>query len=265
VGGAWAISNSNVFNKQLSQVNVAGNGFLAATDVDNYVKIERSTSVPLLDVASNSSVAAVRIENAHASAAALEIVDGPVDLSAQNIVDVGTMTWNLANSGYEGTIGAITVGGQTRPSLQLKNIPGSSQLGGERRDLQIKIDAGGFQWWVCRFDSSARFKYDIKDWNHPSLIESINKSPIKTFYWNVDKELENPKIQIGIIAEELEAAGLEEWVDYDLEDDVENPTGPQKKVVRSINKNDLVFVLWKAVQELSQRVESLESAISGSN
>ncbi len=263
-GGTWSINTGNTFNKQLSQVNVAGNGFLAAADIDNYVKIERSTSVPLLDVASNSSVPAVRIENAHASAAALEIVDGPLDMSNQNIVDVNTFTWNLANSGYEGTIGAITTGGQTRPSLQLKNIPGSSQLGGERRDVQIKIDAGGFQWWLCRFDSSARFKYDIKDWTHPSLIESINKTPIRTFYWNVDKELENPKKQIGIIAEELEAAGLEEWVDYELEDDPENPTGPQKKVVQSINKGELVFVLWKAVQELSQRVESLEAAISGS-
>jgi hypothetical protein len=86
---------------------------------------------------------------------------------------------------------------------------------------------------------------------------------IRTFYWNIDKETENPEQQIGMIAEELEASGFEEFVDYEEIDDIDNPE-QTKNVPRSIAKTNLIFVLWKAVQELTKKIEKLEERLNNS-
>jgi len=57
---------------------------------------------------------------------------------------------------------------------------------------------------------------------------------------------------------------LEEFVDYDWFDNPDNPEGDKLWMTSGIAKGELVFVLWKALQELSQKVERLEAQISGS-
>jgi hypothetical protein len=94
-------------------------------------------------------------------------------------------------------------------------------------------------------------------------LNSIKNTPVRTFCWNIDKEDENQPKQIGIIAEELEAAGLEEFVDYEEIDDVDNP-GQKKNVPQSIAKTNLIFALWRAVQELNEKVEKLEERLNNS-
>ena len=259
------------FNKLTNIVELTSDGVQVASGTSKYFKAERnsSTDLPTVDsrgwyrLQSDTLNTTLQISGSGTDSISIQAGAGDIDMNANDIIDVGTLTWNLATTGNEGTVGTLFIGGQTRPSVRLKNIPGSGDVGGTLREVQIRIDGtSSAQWWLCRFDSSRRFKNTILDWNHTSLLDSINNTPIRTFYWNVDKDEANPAKQIGIIAEELEAAGLEEFVDYDLEDDVENPTGPQKKIVRSIAKTDLIFVLWKAVQELSQRVKDLEEKIN---
>ena len=83
------------------------------------------------------------------------------------------------------------------------------------------------------------------------------------YYWKADKALENPPIQTGVIAEEVVAAGFEDWVDFDWHyEDEENPTGDKKWMTSGIDKQGLVFVLWKAVQELTLKVRDLESKLN---
>jgi hypothetical protein len=131
-------------------------------------------------------------------------------------------------------------------------------LGGTIRGLEISLS----NWKFGRNTSARRYKDDIQTWEHSSILQAINDTPIRTFYWKVDADKEVRPQQIGVIAEELEAAGLEEFVDYDWFQDPDNPEGPQKWMTSGIAKQELVFVLWKAVQELSQKVKYLENKLN---
>ena len=51
-------------------------------------------------------------------------------------------------------------------------------------------------------------------------------------------------------------------MDYDWFEDPENPEGPKKWMTTGIAKQELVFVLWKAIQELSQKVKDLENKLN---
>jgi hypothetical protein len=136
----------------------------------------------------------------------------------------------------------------------------SASGGGTNRGMEISLST----WRIGRNTSARRYKEEIENWEHPSVLDCINNVPIRTYYWKVDKDAEVRPQQIGVIAEELEAGGFEEFVDYDWFEDEDNPEGPKKWMTAGIAKAELVFVLWKAVQELSQKVNQLEAQISGS-
>ena len=260
------------FDKLSDIVELTSDGVQVASGTSKYFKAERNASATIPTIASrgwyrlesDTLNTTLQISGSGTDSISIQAGAGDIDMNANDINDVGTLSWNLATSGNEGFLNTVFTAGQTRPSLLLRNIPGAGDIGGTLRELQIRISAGSNVWQVCRFDSSRRFKNTILNWNHTSLLDSVKNTPIRTFFWNVDNEEENPAQQIGIIAEELEAAGLEEFVDYEMETDPENLTGPKKKMVRSIAKTDLVFVLWKAVQELTEKIEKLEERLNNS-
>jgi len=73
-----------------------------------------------------------------------------------------------------------------------------------------------------------------------------------------------------LIAEELLEAGLEEYVGFEPDRDengVEklNPDGTKIMLPYDIDKTGLVFPLWRAVQELSQKVKDLEDRLNELN
>ena len=259
------------FNKLTDIVELTSDGVQVASGTSKFFKVERNQSTDLPTVTSkgwhrlesDAINTTLQISGSGTDSISIESSAGDIDMNTNDIRDVGTLSWNLASSGNEGFLNTVNVGGSQRPSLLLRNIPGAGDIGGTLREIQIRISAGSNVWQVCRFDSSARFKYDIIDWNHSSILNSIKNTPVRTFYWNIDKEMETPSIQIGIIAEELEAAGLEEFVDYEEIDDVDNP-GQKKTVPQSIAKTNLIFALWKAVQELNEKVEKLEERLNNS-
>jgi hypothetical protein len=168
----------------------------------------------------------------------------------------GSVYWNMnASTASPGILTTYVDGGLQRPAIIIQNVGGPG--GGTIRGMEISLST----WRIGRNTSARRFKEEIEDWQHPSILDAINNVPIRTYYWKIDKDAETRPQQIGIIAEELEAGGLEEYVDYDWFEDPENPEGPKQWMTSGIAKQELVFVLWKAVQELSQKVKDLESKI----
>ena len=264
-----ATSNINV-------VELTNDGIQVATSTDRYIKLKRenSASAPILDgkgfiqLTGDTVNAMIKLTGTAGStpssaATAIDIASGTgqIDMNTNNITDVGVLSWNLANASYEGYLTTHTAGtgaGATRSTIQLNNIHGAGSIGGTMRSLLISLS----NWRVGRDTSSIRYKEDIQNWEHASILDSINSVPIRTFYWKVDKDAEQRPQQIGVIAEELIAAGFEEYVDYDWDEDPDNPEGPKKWLPVGVAKQELTFVLWKAVQELSQKVKDLENKLN---
>jgi hypothetical protein len=253
-----AVANVNV-------VELTNKGIQIASSANRYIRLRRedSASVPLLDgkgfisLIGDTSNTIIQLSGT-TGGKSIDIASGTgeIDMNANNITDVGQLSWNVANPTYTGYL-TTHLDGSLRSTIQLTNIPGAGAIGGTMRGLQISLS----NWKVGRDTSSRRFKEEIEDWQHPSILEAINQVPIRTFYWKVDADKDDRTQQIGVIAEELESAGLEEFVDFDWCDDPDNPEGPKKWLSSGIAKQELVFVLWKAVQELTQKVKDLESKI----
>ena len=253
-----ATSNVNV-------VELTNKGIQVASSADRFIKLRRedSASVPVLNakgfiqIAGDTANSIIQLSGT-AGGTAIDIASGTgqIDMNENSISDVGGLTWNVSTS-YTGYLTTHFDGG-TRSTIQLTNIPGSGALGGTIRGLEISLS----NWKFGRNTSARRYKDDIQNWEHSSILQAINDTPIRTFYWKVDADKEDKPQQIGVIAEELEAAGLEEFVDYDWFEDPENPEGPKKWMTSGIAKQELVFVLWKAVQELSQKVKDLENKLN---
>jgi hypothetical protein len=246
-------------------VELTNKGIQIATSTNRYIRLRREDepSVPILDgkgfisLVGDTSNALIKLSGTgNGTAINIEVGTGKIAMNNNNIdMGTGVISWNPgANSG---AITTHTVGSTPRPTVQMVNIPGSGDLGGTIRDMEFSLS----QWKLGRNTSARRYKEEIVNWEHPSLLEAVNSTPIRTFYWKVDAEKEHRPQQIGVIAEELESAGLEEFVDYDWFDDPDNADGPKKWMTSGIAKGELVFVLWKAVQELTQKVKDLESKI----
>jgi hypothetical protein len=254
--------------KSVDVVELTNNGIQIATSATRYIKLERNSGASILSGQGNisligDSVSPILSLSGTTAGTAINIASGTgnIHLNNNDIIGADDIYWNSPQTNV-GALTSIFSGGLTRPSLYLPNIPLETDIGGTQRGLQIRISSGTGLWYVCRNNSSSiRYKWGVKEWEHPSLLDAINNVKIKNFHWNVDKKEENPALQIGIIAEELEAAGLEEFVDYTDIDDPENP-GQTKKAPDGIAKAELVFVLWKAVQELSQKVKDLENKLN---
>jgi hypothetical protein len=263
------------FTLQLEQVEVGQNGILVQEDSNNYVKIERSTSVPVIDIKTNGSTPGLQITNTNisATAKAIEVLAGDVSLSgAGNNV--------IVNGGYigtEGTTDGVRMGieggksrlsGQDWPS-QSENVatarlrPGSTVLGIAGRELI--------------FDSSTiRVKNNIEDYPN-SAYESIKKirpvlyTPLNIIDSNTYETggesdyssypMPNPKEYIGKMG-----GFIAEWLDEDPELRRYVSYGVSGSVVTtdSLSYDKIVVPLTKAVQVLMHKVEALEAKISSS-
>jgi hypothetical protein len=250
----------------LDIVELTNKGIQIATSADRYIRLRRenSASIPILDGKGFISLTGDTVNTliqlsgtTVGTAINIAASTGKIAMNGNNIeMGTGTVSWNPGSN--PGSLTTHNVGGNLRPTVRMENIPGSGDLGGTIRDMEFSLS----QWKLGRNTSARRYKEDIINWEHPSLLEAVNNTPIRTFYWKVDAEREHRPQQIGVIAEELESAGLEEFVDYDWFDDTDNPEGPKKWMTSGIAKGELVFVLWKAVQELTQKVRDLENKLN---
>jgi hypothetical protein len=269
------------FSAQLNQTEIGGDGILVVADSNNYVKIQRTTSAPMIDVKTSGTTPGLRITNTNPStgggistAKAIEVLDGNISLSGAGnnfIVNGGFIgTENVAAGIRFGTIGGNSVlMGANWPS-QSPNVatarlrPGTTKFGIGGRELI--------------FDSSTiRVKTDIEDYPN-SAYESIRRirpvlytplNVVNSTTYETDGEesyehsypMPNAKEYIG-----KQGGFIAEWLDADPELRRYVAYGVSGSVVTtdSLTYDKIVVPLTKAVQILMDKVEALEAYISGS-
>jgi hypothetical protein len=252
------------FDKLTDIVELTSDGVQVASGTSKYFKVERSTSntLPTVDsrgwyrLQSDTVNTTLQISGSSTTAISIESGGGNITMN-NNAIAMGTgqVTWQ-SSTGNQAALTSTTQGGGTFPTVYLQNL--NSPGGGTIRGLEISLS----NWTIGRDTSARRLKYDIKDWVPENLLDKIMAVPIRNYYWKVDQHLENPVLQTGVIAEEVADAGFEDWVDYDWLEDPDNPEGPKQWLTAGIDKKGLVFILWKAVQELIVKVRDLESKVN---
>lgn len=105
----------------------------------------------------------------------------------------------------------------------------------------VFVDSGGI---LYRSTSALKYKTDIKNATH-GLADVLNLRPV-TY-----KGLNDERRVGGLIAEEVEAAGLTEFVFYDSEG---NPD--------ALHYGNMVSLAFKAIQDLNAKVKALEARIA---
>jgi hypothetical protein len=268
--------NSVSLNVGLDQTELTDEGLLVVQDSNKYAKISRASASDFIQVSQNSTTnAAINASNFQGKGypaitltkGDLKVLDGRIEFNQPGVDRGFSVNWTKgAPSNYEGQLGQVLDAGQLRPSIRFNNIAGAGAIGGTMRGVEISIANG----WIGRNTSSRRFKEDIEIWQHPSVLDIINSVDVKTFYWKVDAEKEYRPQNIGLIAEELLEAGLEEYVGFDTDRDENgvdklNSDGSKAMLPYDIDKTGLVFPLWRAVQELSKKVKDLEDKLNQLN
>jgi hypothetical protein len=244
-------------------VELTNKGIQIASSADRFIKLRRedNPAIPIIDgkgfITLTGDTANTLLQlSGTTTGTAINIAasTGKIAMNGNNIeMGSGVVSWNPGSNG--GFLTTYNDGG-LRPAIIITNV--GSPGGGTIRGMEISLST----WRIGRNTSARRYKEEIENWEHPSILDAINNVPIRTYYWKIDKDAEVRPQQIGIIAEELEAGGLEEYVDYDWFEDPENPEGPKQWMTSGIAKQELVFVLWKAVQELTQKVKDLEDKLN---
>ena len=260
----------------LDQTELTDEGLLVVQDSNKYAKISRNSSEDFIKVSQNSTTyAGINVQNYKGKGnpaititkGDVAVLDGRIEFNQAGVDRGYNINWTKgAPANYEGHLGQVMDAGQLRPSIRFNNIAGAGAVGGTMRGVEISLANG----WIGRNTSSRRFKEDIAYWEHPSVLDVVNKVEVKTFYWKVDKDKDYRAPNIGLIAEELLEAGLEEYVGFEPDRDENgieklNPDGTKVMLPYDIDKTGLVFPLWRAVQELSQKVKDLEDKLNELN
>ena len=260
----------------LDQTELTDEGLFVVQDTNKYAKISRNSSEDFIKVSQNSATyAAVNATNFLGKGnpaiiltkGDLKVLDGRIEFNQAGVDRGFNINWTKgAPANYEGHLGQVMDAGQLRPSIRFNNIAGAGAVGGTMRGVEISLANG----WIGRNTSSRRFKEDIAYWEHPSVLDVVNSVEVKTFYWKVDADKDYRAPNIGLIAEELLEAGLEEYVGFEPDRDengVEklNTDGTKIMLPYDIDKTGLVFPLWRAVQELSKKVKDLEDKLNELN
>lgn len=110
--------------------------------------------------------------------------------------------------------------------------------------------SGIYSTSAVNVSSDERMKRDISDADEEALSEFINRLNVITYNYKNDPE--NAKARIGLIAQQVQAAGpiiSESFID-------EDETG-----MLSLKPSDLVFPLIAAVKKLTIKVEELEEKL----
>jgi hypothetical protein len=158
--------------------------------------------------------------------------------ASRYIFDNGTQT------GFSGPVlaGAITsTGSVSGNDYYADSITGTTAT----TNAAIWVLNAGTTYNLRRNTSSARYKTNIVDADEAVLVAARK---IKPRHYQSTIEEENGATRLGFIAEEVEEAGLTHAVGYD-------PDG----LPETIDATALVAALYARVNDLEQRLESLES------
>jgi len=264
-------AQSQTFNSSLQQTEIGQDGILVVANVDNYVKVQRTTSDPMIDVKTSNAGPGLRITNTNASGRAIEVLDGDILLS-------GTGNNFIVNGGYIGTqnvAAGIRMGTNGTESVLIgANFPAQ---GSPSRTARLRPGTPKFGISTGReliSDSSTiRIKKDIEDYP-TSAYESIRNikpilfTPLASVHSDEEEDysqnyplMENAKEYVG-----KQGGFIAEWLDKDpeLRRFCNYGVSGSVSVLESVSYDRIVVPLTKTVQILMDKVEALEAYISGS-
>ena len=262
---------AQTFNRSLQQTEIGQDGILVVANADNYVKVQRTTSDPMIDIKTSNTGPGLRITNTNASGKSIQVLDGDILLS-------GTGNNLMVNGGFIGTenvAAGIRMGTNGTESVLIgANFPAQ---GSPSRTARLRPGTPKFGISTGReliSDSSTiRIKKDIEDYP-TSAYESIRriKPVLFTPLASVDSDeeedysqnyplMENAKEYVG-----KQGGFIAEWLDKDpeLRRFCNYGVSGSVSVLESVSYDRIVVPLTKTVQILMDKVEALEAYISGS-
>ena len=265
---------AQTFNRSLQQTEIGQDGILVVANADNYVKVQRTTSDPMIDIKTSNTGPGLRITNTNVGGKAIQVLDGDILLS-------GTGNNFVVNGGFIGTentaagIRMGTTGGNS--VLMGANFPsqGSNVATARLRPGTPKFGLSGRE---LIFDSSTlRVKTNIEDYPisayesirriRPVLYTPLNIVNSTTYETDGEEDyaemypMPNAKEYIG-----KQGGFIAEWLDSDpeLRRYVSYGVSGSAVTVDSLAYDKLIVPLTKTVQILMDKVEALEAYISSS-
>jgi hypothetical protein len=245
---------------------------LVVASAANYVKIQRTTSAPMIEIKTDQNFPALKITNANpgANARAIQVNDGDIYAEGAN----NNIRVNGGWIGTDSTAAGVRMGTFSGNSVLMGQFPGqgSTVANARLRPGRTVFGIAGRELIVDT--STIRIKTDIEDYPdsayqsikniRPVLftplaaIDSIEEEDYSLNYPTIPNAKEYIGKQGGFVAEWLDAdPEMRRYVSYEC--DTENTIQPQ-----SLSYDRVVVPLTKAVQILMNKVEALEAYISGS-
>jgi len=265
---------SQTFNRSLQQTEIGQDGILVVANADNYVKVQRTTSDPMIDIKTSNSGPGLRITNTNAGGKAIQVLDGDILLSGAGnnfVVNGGYIgTENTAAGIRMGTTGGNSVlVGANFPS-QGANVatarlrPGTPKFGISGRELifdssTLRVKTNIEDYPISAYESIRRIR--------PVLYTPLNIVNSTTYETDGEEDyaemypMPNAKEYIG-----KQGGFIAEWLDADpeLRRYVSYGVSGSAVTVDSLAYDKLIVPLTKTVQILMDKVEALEAYISGS-
>jgi hypothetical protein len=247
----------------VSEVNlceITSDGFQVLSKNDHYFRIERNDTDSGDPVAARIAGKVIHTVSANTKDALViekgnirlndgsVITNGNANVTANNLISNGDVTWGQnTNTIIKPRLTSLTFSGQDRSAIYMPYPVRDDQVGRTSSvPLRIKL-SGTYGGHIFRDGSSSlRFKKNIETWEKDAL-SVLKNIRVKTFHYK--SQPDNSPKEVGLIAEELYKNDLKEFV------------GLEDGKIDNIDKESLIFVLWKAVQELSQKVEELQNKI----
>jgi hypothetical protein len=167
---------------------------------------------------------------------------------------------SAANNQGSGYAAIKTTAGDINSAGRLITLGFDTNIGssGGFNNFAVKMYTGGPRMGELFLSTSTlRHKKDIINWEKNNILDKIKLvNPKKFRYknWENDSEL-----TLGLIAEDLRDNELDEAALHKYDEN-----NIKQSDVEGIDWEKISVILWKGVQELTQRIETLENKISGS-
>ena len=235
--------NINTGGQTRATVDSSGNMLIGATSASGKLHVEDSGELNSYFIGNTSTLGArLILQNKNATANSYNAIEG-TDSGGQSTSII--KFYNADNANNEGFLTF-----ETRPSaglatermriesdgdLRVQRIYDNTTSGG----ANVRVQSNGL---LQRDTSSKRYKNTITDATHG--LADLNKLRSVTYKGNNDGDT----IFGGLIAEEVHDAGLTEFVDYDSDNQPD-----------ALKYGNMVSLCIKAIQELSTKVETLET------
>jgi hypothetical protein len=267
------------FGSNINVAELTNDGMQVATSLTRYVKLKRedNASTPIIDgmgfmrLYNDTSNASIRLypptSGTSAGGITFETNAGALNMGSNNITINGAgSSTNGIISVNNGTAYVMKLGGLNNESILISNAWPNQATNVATARLRIMTKLGMTGRELIYDSSTLRVKKDIEDYPNSAYDTIKNIKPV--LYWprasRDSDEIEDYNSEYvgklgGFIAEWLdEDPELRRYLAYEYTEEV--PMDPT-----SVAYDKIVVPLTKAVQILMEKVERLESIISGSN